>query len=885
MNVSLRTHSRWAACSAFVALLACFGASSGSGAITFTRLAAFSGTNGARPLAGFALAADGSFYGTTVAGGANGQGTVFRFTPGTNAGGLTNLLDFDGANGAQPFAPLLQGTNGNFYGTTSAGGASGNGTVFEMTLDGGVVRAVSFDGANTGAQAAGGLVQAADRTLYGATMGGGAGGKGTIFSFTPAGTFRGLVSFYGTNGAAPLGRLALSRSSTNLFYGTTSAGGQFNAGTIFSMRTGVTPVLSTLYSFTGGTDGAGPQAGLTLGSDGNFYGTTAGGGESGLGSVFQFKPGGATNALTTLVSFSGTNGASPFAPLMQADDGNLYGTTFSGGAYNHGTAFRLATDGTFETLYSFRGGSDGAAPYYAGLVQGTDGNRYGTASAGGVGGRGTLYMLSGFAPFIITSPGSQTVSRGQTVTFSVSAGGSAILSFRWLLNSNHLADTFRISGVTTSTLTLSNVTATDAGTYTVLVQNSVGSITSSGAALFVIEPPTVRITSPAPNSLLNAPIITVKGVTTDNVSVARVAYQWNGGGWQLATPLSGWSKWSAENLVVMTGTNTLQVYAVNSTGLVSPTNTVTFLSGTSNPLQPVSGAYSGYLQIGRHRFKTSGQFDLNGIASSTVDRGDALPALTVSLQLDLSDDHTDQITGTVSDGNWAADFMGDRAVPGATNAGRYTMIIPGDSESDMVPNGDGYGAVKVDAAGRLSLSGSLADGTKISQSARVSRNRQWPLYVPLYSGKGSLLSWMTFAKTDANDLSGLLNWIKPELKSAKYYPGGFTNQIEAWGARYTPPAKGSPLLPFATGELLLTGGDLAEPLISQLVIGANNRVTSTNNTSLSFSLGSGIFKGKVFNGTGKPISFSGVVLTNVDQGRGYFLGPTRSGQVLLESGE
>ncbi|MCX6927535.1 MAG: hypothetical protein NT154_30660, partial [Verrucomicrobia bacterium] len=250
------------------------------------------------PSAALVQGSDGNLYGTTEFGGANGRGTVFRVT--TN-GVLTTLNSFNGTNGSHPAASLVQGTDGNFYGTTASGGTNGNnGTVYQMTPAGTLTTLVSFSG-NNGSHPHGGLVQGSDGDLYGTTSRGGASINGAVFKITPGGVLTRMVSFAYAIGAAPLD--ALVQGIDGNFYGTTCGGGLGN-GTVFRM----TPagMLTRMVSFNF-NDGFAPT-GLVQGSDGNFYGTAEYGGNLslnggyGFGTVFKMTPAG---ALTTVVSFSG----------------------------------------------------------------------------------------------------------------------------------------------------------------------------------------------------------------------------------------------------------------------------------------------------------------------------------------------------------------------------------------------------------------------------------------------------------------------------------------------------------------------------------------------------------------------------------------------------
>jgi len=204
-------------------------------------------------------------------------------------------------------------------------------------------------------------------------------------------TFTTLVSFTGPNGAHPLYGSLIQDAAGNL-YGTTSQGGANSAGTVFQITASGT--LTVLYSFctqAACADGSNPWGGLVLGTDGNFYGATSGGGTSNYGTIFKMTPSG---ALTTLHSFAPTDGGNPYA-LIQASDGNFYGTAPAGGAYTYGTVYRITPGGTFTTLYSFCAQPnciDGEVP--SGLVEGADGNFYGTTQLGGVHQQGTVFKIT-----------------------------------------------------------------------------------------------------------------------------------------------------------------------------------------------------------------------------------------------------------------------------------------------------------------------------------------------------------------------------------------------------------------------------------------------------------------------------------------------------------
>jgi uncharacterized repeat protein (TIGR03803 family) len=309
---------------------------------------------------------------------------------------FTQLVTFAGypTEGALPgYMSLVQGTDGNFYGTTYYGGADNAGTVFKITAAGELTTLYSFRpqvSITDGSLPEAGLIQATDGNFYGTTAFGGANNAGTVFKITAAGKLTTLYSFCSqsncTDGEYPLAGLVQGVDGN--FYGTTVGGGynssycdNLSCGTVFK----ITPegVLTTLHSFCferGCADGAWPHAPLIEATDGNFYGTTFGLHE---GTVFKITSEG---YLTALHAFHGkTDGGMPWSGLVQAGDGRLYGTTLSGGANESGTVFKITLKGELTTLYSFCSQSnctDGTSPY-AGLIQATDGNFYGTTTYGG----------------------------------------------------------------------------------------------------------------------------------------------------------------------------------------------------------------------------------------------------------------------------------------------------------------------------------------------------------------------------------------------------------------------------------------------------------------------------------------------------------------------
>jgi uncharacterized repeat protein (TIGR03803 family) len=371
-----------------------------------TTLVQFTGktgvNKGSAPVSELMEGTDGNFYGTTFSGGADDAGTIFKMTP---AGVLTTLIEFSGDGvinkGKGPAAALTQSAN-FLFGTTTLGGISNLGTVFQVTTTGTqFITLVNFTGnglQNKGANPQAKLLKHTDGRFYGSTLKGGLFDRGTIFWMKANGELASMVHMSATDGALSNGSAPweLVLGADGFFYGTTRDGGLNGAGTVF--RVSANGSLTTRYSFAG-TDGSRPPAGLAAGSDGNFYGTTrlgGPGGTQGSGTVFKITPAGQLTALTSFTGDGATKGNGPNPGLIADGQGGMLGTTFSGGAFGVGTIFRVTPGGVVTTLIEFTGKSGaniGTNPR-AGLLKHTDGNFYGTTRAGGADDNGTVFKLT-----------------------------------------------------------------------------------------------------------------------------------------------------------------------------------------------------------------------------------------------------------------------------------------------------------------------------------------------------------------------------------------------------------------------------------------------------------------------------------------------------------
>jgi uncharacterized repeat protein (TIGR03803 family) len=568
--------------------------------VALNTVTTFDYNNGDLPQAGVVLDSAGDIFGTTYAGG-TGSGTVYELL-GANYQTLTTLVAFNGSNGGGPSSDLLLGSSGELFGTTSNGGASqsgsntGAGTVFELSGSGDqtLTTLVNFNGTN-GFQPEGGLVADNAGNLYGSTAGGGANNDGTVFelSGTDLQTLTTLVSFNGSNGSSPHGNL-LFDSAGNL-YGTTETGGSSNLGTVFELSGSNHETLNTLVNFDG-TDGSSPDAGFVADSSGAMYGTTRLGGTNSDGTVFEIA-GANHQTFSTLVNFDGfEDGAAPDAGLLIDRAGNLFGTTFGGGAGTDGTVFELPVTNYSDLNTLAYLAANNAGPQ-SDLAADAEGNLYFTASSGGVDTEGSVIQLtgSGFVTtaqtgIVETAAPDQTAERGDAGTFSLGSfsgtgtTGPYTIDVNW--GDSTVDTTFTQASPGTITAQSHIFDAAGADTVTVTIKDSAGDTSNSPTFTVTVSAPAMPVAtsvgfsqSPAAGT---AGVVLIPAVSVDveDASGALVTTDSS----MVTLTLVGGTAWAT-----LSGTTT--VAAIN--GVATFSNLAISAAGTGYELVATDGALAG----------------------------------------------------------------------------------------------------------------------------------------------------------------------------------------------------------------------------------------------------------------------------------------------------
>jgi uncharacterized repeat protein (TIGR03803 family) len=400
-----------------------------------------------------AQARDGNLYGTIASGGTNGVGFVFQITP---AGVYKVLYNFDTVHGSTPIGGLTLGVDGNLYGTTEEGGANGFGNIFKITPTGTLTVLYNFMGAADGGHPVSPLIVGQDGLFYGTSY------PGMSYKISAAGVFHAIGTIAGTSYGP------LLQANDGSFYGVTEFDGIHSAGTVYKI-TGKT--YKILHSFDNAT-GSYPVGGLVQGSDGNFYGTTTAGGNTNAGVLYRITPSGTYSVLVNFDGMHPAGGYQSYAGMIAGSDGNLYGVTIWGGDSGYGVIFRLTTGGAYTPLYSFSAATgDGA---YTTPILHTNGAIFGLTARGGTAGKGVIYSFSDGLPRLVI-PVNHAGAVGATVNvlgtgFAAATGvkiGGTSASFHVVSDSFLTA---KVPAGTTGPVTVTTSTATLQSTSIFLVR-------------------------------------------------------------------------------------------------------------------------------------------------------------------------------------------------------------------------------------------------------------------------------------------------------------------------------------------------------------------------------------------------------------------------------
>ena len=785
--------------------------------------------DGIGPAAGLTLGRDGSFYGTTILGGNNGLGTVFKITP---EGSFTSLYSFGAIvdtngevlDGIEPATSLVEGqdgefygtteyggtgsgsifkisssgvltplyqvpppqsdtsdrtgppsalalgANGNFYGTTTYGGSNYVGSIFEITPTGIYMTLYSFGFELDGGYPLCGLVRGRDGDFYGAASQGGPRTNGAIFRITPAGKFSRVSSFNGQNGSDPNW---LIQGRDGFFYGTTAN------GLIFRVSSGGTMTL--LFQSAGEF----PVGGLIQGNDGNLYGKT-------LASVFSANPYGGFRSLGSFNSINGYDQVFIQSDgVVEGDDGYFYGTTANGGRYYAGTVFKVSPAGNLTALVEFNQ-TNGSFPEGTLVKNGWD-DFYGITASGGKWSAGTVFRVTCSGQFTtladfdgarLGTPLSLTKGPNGNFYGTTLAGGDGNGTIFELNQRNQISIIASLDGTNGT-----RPTGLAFDTHGQLISTASSGGFNENGTFFEVRALGLITTLASfggdcgyqPNPPMQASDGNFYGTTiSGGENGSGSIFQLTPSGKLTALPGNGGSgKLLQGNDGALYGTipeegefNVGSIFRVAPShyqGLFFDTNTIGFEnSGAFQLTVGLSLNVTGTLTIEGRQYAFSGALDSNLLASVVI-RRPQMTSLAINLQFSETND---EVLGTISDGNWNAEVYGVKpglfnAANSAPEAGRYAISF----------SNFRHGSLTVSPYGKIAVSGKLPDNTPISLSTVVSASGTWPLFASLYGGKGSLFGWMSFSNSATSQLNGSASWIKTGTN-------GFTNLVTVTGSFY-----------------------------------------------------------------------------------------------------
>lgn len=837
-------------------------------------------------------AADGSFYGTSAEGGSGASGTLFNVTP---ASEVTVLVHFTGAaSGSLPSAGLVRDAAGQLWGTTQAGG-TGFGTIFKFNPATRVLSTVHSFAGTDGSEPAAALVPDGAGNLWSTTSRGGAGDHGTLFRINVAsGALTTAIQFTGTSGAAKGARplAAVLFDASGALWGTASEGGALNLGTIYRYDP-ASPTFTTVIEFSG-TSGAfageTPVAALVADSAGALWGTTREGGIADAGTLFRFTPGSSVptdGTFARVLDFTGPNGAKPSAPLWRDGSGNFWGTTRIGGNADLGTVFRFnVTAGTLVTvahLTGRAGAARGAFPL-GGLRPDGLGNLWGTASQGGREYRGVLFRVAATttgAYELIAEPSSKPTAP----LASVQAPPGAMLT-----------------GAAGAMITLRGTASDNLELAQVLVSLNGGPAVPA-TLLPAVKPggkPTWEL-SVVPENGINVAIVRSVDRAGDTSRPVTLRFQYTVRRPELAGPYAGL-------LTPAAGVPTPGDFTGRITFNATATGRFTgqlVVSGLPKPVR-LTGSLGNNGLI---------RFGSTGASGLVILRGKLLPPWFLTAQVDLATTPAGALTGVLlENGVPLADLTGHfapytsrrspvlplRPVPltlldPARDKGAYTAAIlplaPTDQQlpAEAFPQGAGYAVVKIASSGVVTVTGKLADGTRLATRGALLQGDALPVYAKLPGRAASISGVLRFRNVPgSSDADGPnWQWHRPANPKATNYRAGWPDGIlvDAVASKFLLPAVSQLSL---LGNAVSTGGanavlsctGIGPVLANELTVGTGAVVTVLGpppgviGGEATLKIGpTGLLMGKLTAPSlSGPVTLQGIVLQKTATAHGYFLG-------------
>jgi hypothetical protein len=717
---------------------------------------------------------------------------------------------------------------------------------------------------------------------------------------TSSGTGNGTVSYTVDTNTVN----CIARSGTITVGGQTFTVNQAAVGSIALSATSTNVAASAGSGSVGLT--AGDGCSWTAASSTNWLHTTSSGTGNGTVSyTFDANPAGTARSGTITVggqTFTVSQPAGTCTYALSAASTNVAASAGSGSVdVTAGDGCSWTAVSSTNWLHTTSSGTGtGTVSYTVDANSGTCIARSGTITVGGqtftVNQAAGSFALSAASTNVAASAGSGSVG----LTASNGCPWTAVSSTNWLHTSSSGTGNGTVSYTVdantgnciarSGTITVGGQTftvnqAAGSGTYALSAASTNVAASAGSGSVGLTAGDGCSWTAVSSNSWLHT--------TSSGTGNGTVSYTFDANTGTNSSPRTGTMTIAGQTFTVTQAGNPVTLASLLGTynGLAIQTNAPSHgSSGSINLVLSKTGSFAANLTMGGVKSAFKGQFDTSGNATNTVTRKRLNP-LQVILHLDVvSNTDTDGITGTVSeDGTFTSELLADRAVFNRTNscpwAGTYTVVlVPPDGSDPDIPQGYGYGTLKVTTMGGGKLTGVLGDGTKISVTVPLSKYGTWPLYNVLYRNQGSCIGWVTFATN--NTLDATVDWFRPPMSTSHYYPAGFTTNVTLIGDKYVSPSAGGPS---AAGDrqIALGGGNLVSSIVKTGSVDAAGNVTvsppNSENLQIKLQTATGQFSGSFTHPLlNKRITFKGLVLQIETNGAGYFLGTNESGYVTIE---